>query len=662
MKSILIANRGEIACRVIATARTMGLRTIAVYSEADADALHVRLADEAYPIGGSAATESYLKGDVILEVAKKSGAHSIHPGYGFLSENAGFAEACEEAGVIFIGPKSDSIRAMGLKDAAKVLMEEAGVPVVPGYHGDIQSAEHLAAEAEKVGYPVLIKAVAGGGGKGMRLVEEAKGFEKALASAQREAASAFSDDRVLIERFVTAPRHIEIQVFGDGQGEAVYLFERDCSLQRRHQKVVEEAPAPGMTEEMRSAMGDAAVAAAKAINYRGAGTVEFIVDGSDGLHPDRFFFMEMNTRLQVEHPVTEMITGEDLVEWQIRVARGEGLPKNQEALSISGHAVEARIYAEDPSKKFFPSTGTLARLQFPEESATVRVDSGVVEGQEVSMFYDPMIAKLIVWGENRADALAGLRDALEETQIAGLRHNVGFLAAIAGHEVFGAADIDTGFIERFLSELVPSSDALPSAVLACAGAYEAGARIIASDDASPWSDAGSWVLGGQRAERFTLCYGEAELQMSSVGCTPDLEITCGDDFLELHDVTISEREISVLLEGEQVHMGCVERVAGFALMHLGMTYEFVRPDPLDVDLDEGASGSKAVAPMPGKVIQVVVAAGDRVRKGDALVVVEAMKMEQTVQAPQDGKVEEVTVSVGEQVEGGAVLVLFEEEA
>ena len=662
MKSILIANRGEIACRVIATARTMGLRTIAVYSEADADALHVRLADEAYPIGGSAATESYLKGDVILDVARKSGAHSIHPGYGFLSENAGFAEACEKAGIIFIGPKSESIRAMGLKDAAKVLMEEAGVPVVPGYHGDIQSAEHLAAEAEKVGYPVLIKAVAGGGGKGMRLVEEPKGFEKALASAQREAASAFSDDRVLIERFVTAPRHIEIQVFGDGQGEAVYLFERDCSLQRRHQKVVEEAPAPGMTQEMRSAMGAAAVAAAKAINYRGAGTVEFIVDGSDGLQPDRFFFMEMNTRLQVEHPVTEMITGEDLVEWQIRVARGEGLPKTQEALSISGHAVEARIYAEDPSKKFFPSTGTLARLQFPEESATVRVDTGVVEGQEVSMFYDPMIAKLIVWGENRADALAGLKDALEATQISGLRHNVGFLAAIAGHEVFGAADIDTGFIDRYLADLVPPSDAIPSVVLGCAGAYEAGNRLGTSDDTSPWADTGSWVLGGQRAERFVLSYGETDLAMSAVGTAPNLEITCEDVCLDLHNVNISARAISASVGGEHVTMGCVEHPRGFALMYLGTTYEFVRPDPLDVDLDHGVTGSKAVAPMPGKVIQVVVAAGDRVRKGDALIVVEAMKMEQTVQAPQDGKIEEVAVSVGDQVEGGAVLVRFEEEA
>ena len=662
MKSILIANRGEIACRVIATARTMGLRTIAVYSEADADALHVRQADEAYPIGGSAATESYLKGDVILEVAKKAGADSIHPGYGFLSENAGFAEACEREGIIFIGPTSASIRAMGLKDAAKVLMEEAGVPVVPGYHGDIQSLEHLAAEAEKVGYPVLIKAVAGGGGKGMRLVEEAKGFEKALASAQREAASAFSDDRVLIERFVTAPRHIEIQVFGDGQGEAVYLFERDCSLQRRHQKVVEEAPAPGMTQEMRSAMGGAAVAAAKAINYRGAGTVEFIVDGSDGLRPDRFFFMEMNTRLQVEHPVTEMITGEDLVEWQIRVARGEGLPKNQEALSITGHAVEARIYAEDPSKKFFPSTGTLERLQFPVESATVRVDTGVVEGQAVSMFYDPMIAKLIVWGENRADALVGLQDALENTQIAGLKHNVGFLAAIAGHKVFGAADIDTGFIDRYLDDLVPASEVIPAIVLACAGAYEAGSRIDTCGDTSPWGDTGSWILGGQRAERFVLSYGEVALQMSSIGTAPNLEITCGDDCLVLRDVDVSAREIVASIDGERVRMGCVERPMGFALMHLGMTYEFVRPDPLDVDLDQGASGSKAVAPMPGKVIQVVVSVGDRVRRGDPLIVVEAMKMEQTVQAPQDGKVEEVTVSVGEQVEGGAILVRFEEEA
>ena len=500
--SVLIANRGEIACRVIRTAKAMGLRTIAVYSDADLNAAHVALADEAYHIGPSPVGESYLKADTILDVAKRSGADAIHPGYGFLSENAGFADACEAAGVIFIGPTADAIRAMGLKDAAKVLMEKADVPVVPGYHGENQDPTFLAHQADEIGYPVLIKAVAGGGGKGMRRVDNPADFDKALQSAQRESASAFGEDRVLVEKFVSCPRHIEIQVFADEHGNAVYLFERDCSLQRRHQKVVEEAPAPDMPEDMRKTMGEAAVAAVKAISYRGAGTIEFIVDTSDGLKADAFYFMEMNTRLQVEHPVTEMITGQDLVEWQLRVAAGEKLPVTQDELSINGHAVEVRLYAEDPAKKFFPSTGTLHRLRLPTEDASVRVDTGVREGDTVSMFYDPMIAKLIVWDETRKGAVRRMARALESVEIAGLRSNTAFLAQIMQHPEFVAANIDTGFIDKHLADLVPAPGLPEAEILVAAALHELVARqiaLVAGDDLhSPWTAGDGWALGGQK--------------------------------------------------------------------------------------------------------------------------------------------------------------------
>ena len=521
ISSILIANRGEIACRVIRTAKRLGIRTIAVFSDADREAMHVRLADQAVHIGGAAAKESYLKGDVILDVARQTGAQAIHPGYGFLSENAGFAEACEKAGVIFIGPPASAIRAMGLKDAAKALMEKAGVPVVPGYHGGDQDAEHLARQAGDIGYPVLIKAVAGGGGKGMRRVDEPDAFGKALASAQREAASAFGDDRVLIEKYVTQPRHIEIQVFADSHGEAVYLFERDCSLQRRHQKVVEEAPAPDMPEEMRRRMGEAAVAAAKAIGYRGAGTVEFIADGSKGLRADGFYFMEMNTRLQVEHPVTEMITGEDLVEWQIRVASGERLPKAQSELSINGHAIEARIYAEDPARSFFPSTGRLHRLRWPGTGPHVRVDTGVVEGGDVSMFYDPMIAKLIVWDRDRAGAINRMVSALRDTEVVGPKTNIAFLAETVAHPEFRSAHVDTGFIDRHLTDLVPTHLMPPGEVLglaAIAVRHMQSTDARAGDPYSPWDRRDGWALGGNRRENILLTYNGAPLTLTVRTC------------------------------------------------------------------------------------------------------------------------------------------------
>ena len=448
---ILIANRGEIACRVIKTARRMGIATVAVTSDADARALHVRMADEAVHIGPAAAAESYLVAEKIIAAALATGAEAIHPGYGFLSENPGFVDKVEAAGLIFIGPKSDSIRAMGLKDAAKRLMEKAGVPVVPGYHGDAQELVLLASKASEIGYPVLIKASAGGGGKGMRKVDDPDQFKDALTSARREAKAAFGDDRVLVEKYIEKPRHIEVQVFGDAHGNVVHLYERDCSLQRRHQKVIEEAPAPGMTAEMRAAMTGAAVKAAEAISYRGAGTIEFIVDGSNGLRPDGFWFMEMNTRLQVEHPVTESVTGVDLVEWQLRVAAGEPLPLTQDEITLSGHAFEARLYAEDPAKGFLPAIGTLHHLSFPETAgngALVRVDTGVEQGDAISPFYDPMIAKLIVKGADRASALKGLATALEATRVAGSTANTGFLAALARHEGFAAGDVDTGLIER----------------------------------------------------------------------------------------------------------------------------------------------------------------------------------------------------------------------
>ena len=509
---ILIANRGEIACRVIRTARRLAIKTVAVYSDADARAQHVLAADEAYLLGPAAAKESYLRGDRILEVARASGAQAIHPGYGFLSENEDFAEACERAGIVFIGPPASAIRAMGSKSAAKQLMQQAGVPLVPGYHGDDQDPALLERESDRIGYPVLIKASAGGGGKGMRIVESKGEFAAALASCKREAASAFGDDRVLVEKYLRRPRHIEIQVFGDRHGNCVYLFERDCSVQRRHQKVLEEAPAPGMTPERRAAMGDAAVAAAKAIGYVGAGTVEFIADQSGTFH-----FMEMNTRLQVEHPVTEMITGEDLVEWQLRVAWGEPLPKRQEALRIGGHALEARIYAEDPAKGFLPATGRIVHLGLPPASRHVRIDTGVAAGDEISPHYDPMIAKLIVWDRDRPAALARMRAALEAFQVVGLTTNVAFLGRLVTSKAFAAADLDTGLIERSKSELFPprapaSDEVLALATLAELLRHDREARSHAAASGDPWSPWGAcdgWRLNQDNHHNLRVPRGRA---------------------------------------------------------------------------------------------------------------------------------------------------------
>jgi 3-methylcrotonyl-CoA carboxylase alpha subunit len=638
-RSILIANRGEIACRVIETARAMGVRTVAVYSDADASALHVEMADLAVHIGGSAPAESYLRGDVIVQAALDAGAEAIHPGYGFLSENPDFVEAVQAAGLVFIGPDPDAIRAMGLKDAAKALMEEAGVPVVPGYHGADQTG--LADRAAEIGYPVLIKAVAGGGGKGMRLVEEAGAFDAALASARSEAQTAFGNDAVLVEKYVSKPRHIEVQVFGDGT-RAVHLFERDCSLQRRHQKVIEEAPAPGMTEEMRAAMGGAAVRAAEAIGYKGAGTVEFIVDASDGLRADRFYFMEMNTRLQVEHPVTEAVTGVDLVEWQLRVAAGEPLPMAQTDLQLKGHAFEARLYAEDVPAGFLPATGTLSHLQFPDFA---RADSGVRSGDTISPFYDPMIAKVVVHGATRAVALARLRAALRATEVAGTVTNLAFLGALADHAGFAAGDVDTGLIARDIEGLTAPAEVLPRHWVAAGRAAMGMQGGGCSTGFSLWAPLiQSVALARSEPVTLTVETHGPDAQSWRVGDAVVEALRVGGRW-SLDGVP----EPSVALAGGQVTV-----FDGY-----GIAFDMI--DPLARAAAQTGDGNIVEAPMPGIVKDVFATEGQAVTMGDPLAVMEAMKMEHRLLAARDGVVAEVLVRSGDQVEAGAALVRLHPE-
>ncbi|WP_343082037.1 acetyl/propionyl/methylcrotonyl-CoA carboxylase subunit alpha [Ostreiculturibacter nitratireducens] len=641
---ILIANRGEIACRVIDTARRMGVATVAVYSDADRAARHVAEADEAVHIGGAAPADSYLKADAIIAAARETGAEAIHPGYGFLSENPEFVEAVEAAGLVFIGPSAPAIRAMGLKDAAKALMEKAGVPVVPGYHGANQDPEHLSGAADAIGYPVLIKAVAGGGGKGMRRVAAPGEFAEALASAQREAQGAFGNPAVLIEKFVEKPRHIEVQVFGDG-ARAVHLFERDCSLQRRHQKVIEEAPAPGMTEEMRAAMGQAAVRAAEAIGYSGAGTVEFIVDASGGLRPDRFWFMEMNTRLQVEHPVTEAITGVDLVEWQLRVAAGEPLPARQEQLSIRGHAFEARLYAEDVPAGFLPATGTLSHLRFPEG---VRADTGVRAGDTISPWYDPMIAKVIVHGPTRAVALRRLARSLAETEVAGSVTNLAFLGALARHVGFAAGDVDTGLIARDLPSLTAAAE--------CPLSVKALAALGAGGFARPGGGLAGFALWSPLARRVDMRLGEEEIPATLSLKAPDrVEVSLGDERL------VAEwRGGDWWIDGTRAP-GRLLVAPGRVTVFGAGTWEFALPDPLDRAAAGAAAGGLTLAPMPGLVKAVFVKPGQTVAAGERLAILEAMKMEHTLTAARDGTVAEVLAEAGAQVEAGAALVRMEEE-
>jgi len=668
---ILIANRGEIACRVAATARRMGVRTVAVYSDADANAKHVAACDEAVHIGGSAPKDSYLRWERILEAARQTGAEAIHPGYGFLSENEDFANACAAAGLVFIGPPASAIRAMGLKAESKQLMEKAQVPLVPGYHGAGQEPSLLHQEADRIGYPVLIKASAGGGGKGMRLVEKSQDFAAALESCKREAINSFGNDAVLIEKYVLRPRHIEIQVFGDTHGNCVYLFERDCSVQRRHQKVLEEAPAPGMTEALRKKMGEAAVAAAKAVNYVGAGTVEFIVEQPGGYdQPDamQFYFMEMNTRLQVEHPVTEAITGEDLVAWQLLVAAGQPLPKPQSALKIIGHAIEARICAENPENNFLPATGSLNVYRKPDCTSfaigDVRVDDGVREGDAISPFYDSMIAKLIVHGDDRAQALARLDAALQQTHIVGLATNVQFLRQVVKSKAFATAKLDTALIERERAVLF-GQDAVGRQLAIAAAVAATLEQEKTTQTADPFSQRDGWSMYGRSQRYFqfayhgvelaaTLAYAQggapAQLSVTEVGAQAAGEAqplqwrALGAGGLDLQ-LGAQRCSVQVYVQGEAVTVftpvGSAQLTEVDLLAHAG---------------DSGTEGGRLTAPMPGKVVSFAVQAGDSVTKGQPLAVMEAMKMEHTIAAPADGVVQELLYAPGDQVAEGAELI------
>ncbi len=659
---ILIASRGEIACRVIATAHRMGTRTVAVYSDADAGAKHVALAGEAVHIGGPAVSESYLRGDAIIAAALRTGSQAIHPGYGFLSENPDFVEAVETAGLIFVGPPASAIRAMGLKDAAKTLMTKAGVPVVPGYHGGNQDPDFLASQAAAIGYPVLIKARAGGGGKGMRLVEDPRGFRDALESAQREAKSSFGDPACLIEKYVTHPRHIEIQVFGDAHGNVIHLFERDCSLQRRHQKVIEEAPAPGMPAHVRTAMGRAAVDAAKAIGYRGAGTVEFIVDGSGPLREDGFWFMEMNTRLQVEHPVSEAITGLDFVELQLRVAAGEPLPVRQEDLHIDGWAFEARLYAEDVPKGFLPATGTLKHLSFPPGVAfsggAVRVDSGVREGDTITPWYDPMIAKVIVHGASRTAALNLLVATLSEVRVAGTTTNLEFLTALARHPGFAAGKVDTGLIGRDLAQLT-ARPAMPASIPALAAMAALGSFNDPRGN-DPWDLLTGWRAWSEAEDFVTLGHSGQEIHLRILHLGERrFRVISNDIDCTLTIAQIREGRVLFDIDGLRARAEIVTGAGWISVFHDGLRYDFHRIDDLAVAEAEQTSSDTIIAPMPGLVSAVRTVNGAAVCKGDALLVLEAMKMEHILIAPRDGVVAEVLVAERDQVTDGMLLLRLE---
>lgn len=643
---ILIANRGEIAVRIARTARRMGIETIAVYSEADAQAMHVKAADRAFPIGGAAPRDSYLNIARVIDAALKSGAQAIHPGYGFLSENPAFADACAEAGIIFIGPPASAMRAMGSKSAAKALMGTSGVPLLPGYHGDNQDPSFLADQAVRVGFPVVIKAVSGGGGRGMRVVERSDDFISALESARQEGASAFGDDRVLIERYLQRPRHIEVQIFADTHGNAVHLFERDCSAQRRHQKVIEEAPAPGMTEERRAAMGAAAVAAAKAVGYTGAGTVEFVADDQG------FFFLEMNTRLQVEHPVTEMITGFDLVEWQLLVAAGEPLPAAQSDIPLNGHAFEARIYAEDPARDFAPSIGRLSLFDMPND---VRVDTGFAAGDAVSIHYDAMLAKVICHGADRGAALRGLERALRDCQVAGVVTNLDLLHRIAVHPDFVAGGIDTGFIAREGATLLAGQGTPPGEILAAMALAEVAVEIVAdpADPFSPWAAHDGWWTNMSRVRTFEFLDGDTAYPVQVTRRADQWHIvTPADEFDAVGD---SE---SVTLNGVRQRMTVVRDGEVLSVRHHGETWRLRLPDPIAHADDETDGADRLVAPIPGQVTQVLTAPGDAVTRGQILVIVEAMKTVFRLPAPADGVVAAVNCAAGDSVQEGQVLVSF----
>ena len=653
---ILIANRGEIACRIIQTAHRMGIRCVAVYSEADANARHVAMADEAFYIGPAPSSESYLRADKIIEIAKESGAQAIHPGYGFLSENTDFAEACEANDIVFIGPPSSAIAAMGSKSAAKAIMEDAGVPLVPGYHGKDQSPDLLRAEAEKCGFPLLLKAVAGGGGKGMRVVENMAEFDDALAAAQREAKNAFGNPDMLIERYLTQPRHVEIQVFCDQSGNGIYLAERDCSVQRRHQKVLEEAPAPGLSEDTRKAMGEAAVRAAQAINYVGAGTVEFLydVDGS-------FFFMEMNTRLQVEHPVTEMVTGQDLVEWQLKVAWGEPLPLTQDQVKTRGHAIEARIYAEDPDQDFLPATGTLRYLSTPDESAHVRVDTGVTEGDEISIHYDPMIAKLIVWDEIREQAVNRMVQALEHYRIAGLKTNIRFLHAAVDAQPFREAELTTNFIATHNDLLFPKSRLdLDKALVLAAGfilEQRKSAEPVTGDPWSPFGRKNSWRMNSEYAQPLTLQVGDDKHELKILERDDRYQVFVGGSVYHLN-AKLNDDYLQAVINGHRLSVHGNLHNEELVLFYEGDTFKCTVYRET-YGFEEMASEGSLAAPMNGSVVAIQAQIGDTVTAGQTLVIMEAMKMEHAIKAPADGVVSEIFYAEGDQVAEGAELIAID---
>ncbi|HUQ28575.1 MAG TPA: acetyl/propionyl/methylcrotonyl-CoA carboxylase subunit alpha [Usitatibacter sp.] len=660
MNKILVANRGEIACRVMRTCRRLAIRTVAVHSSIDAHALHVEMADEAYAIGGPRPSESYLDGKRIIEVAKAAGARAIHPGYGFLSENEEFARAVEAAGLVFIGPTPEAIEKMGLKDRAKAIMEKAGVPVVPGYHGENQDAKFLRAEAKKVGFPLLIKAVAGGGGKGMRLVTKDAEFDEQLSSARREAKNAFGDERVLLERFVQGPHHIEFQVFGDTHGHYVHLFERECSIQRRHQKVLEETPSPFLDDAMRSAMGDAAVAAARAIGYRGAGTIEFIA-GADR----EFYFMEMNTRLQVEHPVTEMTTGEDLVEWQLRVAAGEELPLRQADITRGGHAIEVRLCAENPDNNFLPETGRIGVLRAPQEvDEVVRLDTGVREGDDVSVYYDPMIAKLVTWGSDRDEAARRMQEALAETEILGVTTNLAFLERVVKHPAFLAGDTDTAFIDRHRADLLPPPGGAPAEALVAAAArvFMDEQRAIASSPPSPWNDTRGWRLNAPAWRKMELLGDDGVVHALEAEMRPGhARVRVG---MATHEVMLGP------CDGDRIQVGLDSETYFARVARLGDLlsvsaprgrFEFTLVDPFHYEPTDALPDARLTALMPGRVVKVLAKAGDKVAKGQALMILEAMKMEHTVTSPREGVVDRVAFRENELVPADAVLVAFREE-
>lgn len=662
---VLIANRGEIACRIIRTARKLGVATVAVYSDADRNSLHVRMADEAFRIGPAVAKASYLDGQAILTAAKAAGADAVHPGYGFLSENAEFAEDVIRAGLAFVGPPPQAIRALGSKSRAKALMTEAGVPTVPGYHGAAQDDATFVREAKRIGFPVLVKAAAGGGGRGMRVVTVPDAFAEALASARREAEAAFSDPTLLLEKYLIHPRHVEVQIFADGFGNVVHLFERDCSLQRRHQKIVEESPAPGLAPDLRQRLCAAAVAGCRTAGYRNAGTVEFLVD-RDGA----FYFMEMNTRLQVEHPVTEMVTGQDLVEWQLRVAAGEPLPLGQGDLALKGHAIEARLYAEDPTRDDQPQAGKLARLTLPSETKDVRIDSGVSEGDEITVHYDPMIAKIAVWGKDRARALDRLREALESVRICGVATNRDFLAAIARNPSFAAGEVDTGFVPRHRADLVPAPTPAPDSVVAVAclallldqAETRRSEACRVADRFSPWHRSDGWRLNGVGAQTIKLKADWGEVSVT-------VRFQSGGYMLEMPGGTVRvagelkpSGEMRADVGGEAIVAFALLAGGEIAVFGMGPTWRFRLAGSLRVAVTEDAPAGALVAPMPGKIVAVNAKAGDPVRRGQVLVVLEAMKIEHALAVAADGRVAAVRARPGTPVAEGEVLISFEPDS